>query len=202
MPVSKTLPALALCLAAPPGFAGCPTGADMARGIVLVQNQPFFIRSDFEATPDGFVEERLVDVDGRKRASTATYRHGLVLTAERAAAGAIEIVYPDPIAPVDALPEAGRLTLGGRLTGPRGEAPVDLVLDFIGHGSVALAECAYDTWTVASSLTTSDGAGARLQVEYSPELNIVLAAGQLEPDGTVTPAYAYQWAGTAADVAR
>ena len=53
-----------------------------------------------------------------------------------------------------------------------------------------------------STAAVRDGAGAAFRVEYAPELDLVLAAGQIAADGTVTPAYAYQWAGTAADVAR
>ncbi len=202
MPVIRFLATAALCLAAAPGLAGCPTGQDMTQGIVLAQNEPFFMRGDFKTTSEGFVERRIIDFDGQVQESMALYRHGLVMTGEQSPAGHVEITYVDDIRPVDTLPEAGKLALSGIAKGPKGEAFVELELEFVGHGSVALAECEFDTWTVNSSLLDRDGIGARFRLEYAPELDLVLAAWQIGADGAVTAAYAYQWAGTAADVAR
>ena len=192
----------ALCLAAAPGLGGCPNGEDMAQGIVLAQNEPFFMRGDFKATSDGFVEMRIIDFDGQVQESMALYRHGLVMTGEQSPAGHVEITYVDELRPIDTLPEDGRVAISGIAKGPLGDAYVELELEFLGHNTVALAECEFATWTVASTLLDRDGAGASFRVEYAPELDLVLAAGQIGADGTVTPAYAYQWAGTAADVAR
>jgi len=202
MPLFRFLATAALCTAALPGLAGCPTGKDITEGIVLAQNEPFFMRGDFKSTPEGFVEMRVIEMDGQAQESMALYQHGLVMTGEHSPAGHVEITYVDDIRPLDRLPEEGKVAISGIAKGPLGDAYVELELEFVGIGKVALAECEFDTWTVNSSLLDRDGAGARFQVEYAPELNLVLAAGQIGPDGTVTPAYAYQWAGTAADMVR
>ena len=201
LPIRPLLTA-ALCLAAAPGLAGCPTGEDMTDGIVLAQNEPFFMRGDFKSTPEGFVEMRIIDFGGQVQESMALYRHGLVMTGEHSPAGHVEITYVDDLRPVDTLPEEGKVAISGIAKGPLGEAYVELELEFVGHGTIALAECIFDTWKVTSTLMDRDGAGASFQVEYAPELDLVLAAVQIGADGQVTPAYAYQWAGTAADVAR
>ena len=203
MPDFRFHAAALLCLAAAaPAVASCPTGEDMTDGIVLAQNTPFFMRGDFKATPEGFVEMRVIDFGGQVQESMALYRHGLVMTGEHSPAGHVEINYVDELRPVHDLPEEGKASISGVAKGPLGEAYVELELEFVGHGTIALAECTFDTWTVKSTLLDRDGAGASFQLEYAPELDLVLAAGQIGADGTVTPAYAYQWAGTAADVAR
>ena len=202
MPIARTFASAALCLVAAPLWAGCPTGADIDQGIVLAQNEPFFMRGDFKATPEGFVEMRIIVFGGQVQESMALYAHGLVMTGEHSSAGHVEITYVDELRPIDTLPEDGNVALSGIAKGPLGDAYVELELEFVGHNTVALAECEFATWTVISSLLDRDGAGAAFRVEYAPELDLVLAAGQIGPDGTVTPAYAYQWAGTAADVAR
>lgn len=202
MPLTRLLTTAVLCLAAAPGLGGCPTAEDMADGIVLAQNEPFFMRGDFKATPEGFVENRVIDFGGQVQESMALYRHGLVMTGEHSPAGHVEITYVDDLRPVDTLPEQGKVAISGIAKGPLGEAYVELELEFLGHNNVTLAECTFDTWTVQSTLLDRDGAGARFRLEYAPELDLVLAADQIGPDGAVTPVYAYQWAGTAADVAR
>lgn len=202
MPLIRSLATTLFCLAAAPAWAGCPTGEDMADGIVLAQNEPFFMRGDFKATPEGFVEMRITDFGGQVQERMALYRHGLVMTGEHSRAGQVEITYVDALPPLDTLPEDGTASISGIATGPLGETFVELELEFVGHNTVALAECEFATWTVHSSLTDRDGAGAAFRLEYAPDLDLVLAAGQIGPDGAVTPAYAYQWAGTAADVAR
>ncbi len=191
----------ALVLFAPPAFAGCPTGADLAEGIVLAQNEPFFMRGDFKAAPEGLVETRVIEIGGQVQEVMALYRHGLVMTGEHSPAGHVEITYVDELRPVSELPEKGRAAISGIARGPLGETPVELELEFLGHGTVTLGECRFETWTVRSSLHDRDGAGAAFRVEYAPELDVVLSAGQIGEDGSVTPAYAYQWAGRAGDVA-
>jgi len=202
MPFTRFLALAALCLAGSPGVAGCPTGNDMAEGIVLAQNEPFFMRGDFKSTPEGFAENRVIDFGGEVLESMALYQHGLVMTGEHSPAGHVEITYVDDIRPVYSLPENGKVSISGIAKGPLGDAYVELELEFVGHGTIALADCKFDTWTVTTTLADRDGAGASFRVEYAPELDLVLAAGQIAADGQVTPAYAYQWAGTAADVAR
>ena len=192
----------ALLFTAAPGLGGCPTGEDIGEGIVLAQNAPFFMRGDFKATPEGFVEMRIIDMGGQVQESMALYRHGLVMTGEHSPAGHVEINYVDDLRPVETLPDAGSVSISGVAKGPKGEAYVELELEFVDHGTIALAECEYETWTVKSSLMDRNGAGAAFQVEYAPELDLVLSAGQIGPDGALTAAYRYQWAGTAADVAR
>ena len=109
----------------------------------------------------------------------ALYRHGLVMTGEHSPAGHVEITYVDELRPIDTLPEDGTVAISGIAKGPLGEAYVELELEFVGHSTVALAECEFDTWTVNSTLVDRDGAGASFQVEYAPELDLVLAAGQI-----------------------
>ncbi len=202
MPQIRSVFVAALCVAAGPALASCPTGEDMADGIVLAQNTPFFMRGDFKAMTEGFVETRIIDAGGQVQERMALYLHGLVMTGEHSPAGHVEITYVDDLRPVTSLPEEGKVSISGIAKGPLGEAFVELELEFVAHSTIALAECEYDTWTVTSTLIDRDGAGASFQMEYAPELDIVLAAGQIAADGAVTPAYAYQWAGTAADVAR
>ncbi len=195
-----TQPLAVLALLAAPALADCPTGADLAEGIILAQNEPFFMRGDFKATPEGFVETRVIEIGGKLQEAMALYRHGLVMTGEHSAAGHVEITYVDDLRPVFELPETGKAAISGIAKGPLGEAYVELELEFLGHGEAVLGDCTFETWTVKSSLLDREGTGASFRVAYSPELDVILSAGQIGADGNVTPAYAYQWAGRAVDM--
>jgi hypothetical protein len=204
-PFIRPLASTALLAAfATPGLAGCPTGDDIADGIVLAQNEPFFMRGDFKAKPpEGVVEQRIIESGGQVQESMSLYAHGLVMTGEHSAAGHVEITYVDELTPIDTLPELGHVSVTGIAKGPLGDAYVELDLTFVAHGSLALAECVFETWTVTSTLRDRDGVGASFRLDYAPELDLVLAARALdEASGEETAVYAYQWAGTVADVAR
>lgn len=203
MPLSPRLhAAVALLLIASPIWAECPTVAHLADGIVLAQNDPFFIRSDFKSAPGGFSEVRVTETNGEVRQSIMIYRHGLVMVGEHSAAGRLEITYIDRLTPLADLPERGSVVLNGIAKGPSGEAYVELDVAFVAHGRRELAGCGYVTWVVNSTLRERGGAGAVYRMEYAPELDLVLASSLVGEDGSATPVYAYQWAGTAAEVAR
>lgn len=187
---------LPLLFAALPGTAGCPTGGDMATGIVLAQNTPFFMRSDFKATDQGFAESRVIEIDGKQQNSMELYRHGLVMTGEHSGAGHTEINYVDRLDSIYDLPTKGKVAVSGIAKGPAGEAYVKLELTFLGKGTRKVGDCSYDTWQVRSKLTDRDGAGSTFRLEYAPSLDLVLAADLVGEDGSLTPAFAYQWAGT------
>ncbi|MDU8926611.1 hypothetical protein RXV86_04360 [Alisedimentitalea sp. MJ-SS2] len=74
-------------------LAECPTGSDKKDGITLAQNTPFFMRSDFKSTPDGFVEQRVMEVGSATRSTMALCRHGLVMSGEHSPSGHVEITF-------------------------------------------------------------------------------------------------------------
>jgi len=199
---SRTLVTATLVLAASPALAECPTGDDLKDGITLAQNTPFFMRSDFKRTEEGFVEERVVESGGQAQKSMALYRHGLVMVGEHSPSGHVEITYVDALSPLETLPEKGTVSISGVAKGPLGESFVELEVSFVEPGSVDVAECRFETWVIRSTLKDRDGAGASFRMDYAPELGLVLAASVLGADGQETPAYAYQWAGRTADLKR
>ena len=192
-----------LAFAATPGFATCPTGDDLAAGITLAQNTPFFMRSDFKATADGFIERRVINRGGQPQGATALYRHGLALVREHSASGQVEITYDDPLAPLDRLPETGSVSISGVALGADGDAPVTLDITYLRPGRRTLADCHYDVWEVNSRLSGADGTrGTTFRLDYAPGLGLVLAASAIAADGTQTPAFAFQWAGLTAELER
>ncbi len=191
----------ALIVAAAPLHAECPTSADLEAGIVLAQNTPFFLRGDFKAVDEGIVERRVMVVGGEAVESMALYRHGLVMTGEHSPTGHVEITYVDDLAGVYHLPDTGKAAISGIAKGPLGDAYVELELEYLGSSTLTLGECAFETWQVASSLKDRSGAGAVFELDYAPELGVVLGARLIGDDGSRSPTYAYQWAGTAAEIA-
>lgn len=190
----------AIVMSVSPAWAGCPTLSDLDDGIVLAQNEPFFMRSDFTTSPEGgFVERRVDEATGTPRETMAFYKHGLAMVGEHSPAGHVEITYVDRLAPLETLPDIGRVSVSGIAKGPLGEAYVELDISFIERGSRTVGDCTFETWSVTSTLKDRDGAGATYHMQYAPEIDLVLAASLVGADGSETPVYAYQWAGTVAD---
>ena len=192
----------ALLLAASPLRADCPTGDDLGDGITLAQNTPYFMRSDFKSTEQGFVEHRVIKSGEDTRTTMALYRHGLAKVSEHSHLGHTKISYVDKVTPLDQLPEKGKVSISGIARGPKGESFVELELTFVQSGQRALAECRFDTWEVISSLRDRNGTGAAFRMHYAPELDLVLAVSALGEDGRDSPVFTYQWAGKTSDIAR
>lgn len=175
-------------------LASCPTRADLAEGVVLVQNTPAFLRSDFQIGFGGIVEDRVDRIEGPWRRDTRIWTHGLL--------DSTRVDYDGRVSALDNLPDAGHVLLTGELRDTRRRMPVAFDATYLGPGSRALAECNYETWRVRIQEVFVSRAGPAFEVDYAPELGLVLAVALLDDTGTPVPLYAYQWAGTAADVAR
>jgi len=189
-----------LLLTTTAALAECPTVADMEAGVILAQNEPFFLRGDFKTTHEGFVEMRVIEAGGQVQESMALYRNGLVMTGEHSPSGHVEITYVDDIRPVFQLPEKGEVSISGIAKGPTGEAYVELELTYLGSGTKTLGDCEYETWSLTSKLTDRSGVGSSFRLDYAPELDLVLAADLIGEDGALTTAYAYEWAGKAEEL--
>jgi len=174
--------------------ASCPTRADLADGVVLVQNTPAFLRSDFALGFGRIVEERVDRIEGPWRRDTRIWAHGLL--------DATGVDYRGGISALDALPDTGHVLLTGERRGAQAGAPVAFDATYLGQGSRALAECRYETWRVRVQEVFESRAGPAFEVDYAPALGLVLAVTLLEDSGASVPLYAYQWAGNADYVAR
>lgn len=183
-----------IALAATGAQASCPTRADLSEGVVLVQNTPAFVRSDFDIVDGGIRETRVDRLDGSLQARTRLLAHGLLDISG--------VDYDDDPGALDALPETGRVILTGALRDAARPVPVAFAATYLGDGTQALAECRYDTWQVRVQELYEGRAGPAFVVDFAPALGLVLAVAELDAAGATRPLYAYQWAGTAADVER
>jgi len=174
--------------------ASCPTRADLSEGVVLVQNTPAFLRSDFDVVDGGIRETRVDRLGGTLQARTRLLAHGLLDISG--------IDYDDDPGALDALPETGHVILTGELRGADRQVPVAFDATYLGDGTQALAECRYDTWQIRVQEVYEGRAGPAFVVDFAPALGLVLAVAELDDAGATMPLYAYQWAGTAADVER
>lgn len=194
--------ALGVSAMAQQGIAACPTRSDLDIGIVLVQNAPSFVRSDYERAARGLFyrsEMRL----GQSSFVEAGFLDHVFAPSEVSLGGDVErTVYHSDPAVFDHLDQLGQHRITGVRTRADGStAPHYVDARFAGTARATLAECIYDVWQV--ELTQPDGAGRDMiaQVEYAPDLGLVLAVtlmGGNRPQQLVR----YQWIGTGADVAR
>lgn len=190
-------------LLASPAQAYCPTAGDLPGGVVLVQNAPFFLRSDFERSSIGVTETRIDRASGANRQRTFLLGHGLAPTGIFEGATITEITYDGDLTALDRLQGIGDIVLSGRLSTNAGPVePVQLALSYMGAAEREILNCGYDIWTVSQILLVGGQILERRELDYAPALGVVVAARDLDEDGAQVAEYAYSWIGTGADVAR
>lgn len=193
---------VALILATGPALATCPTRADLRQGIVLVQNEPTFIRADIELRPDGFQEVRLIrDADDNRSVVSLTYTHPLAPASRTEGRETRLISYDADTSVLDALPSQGDMTLSATETSGTGSTTRRILFDHTGTDTRSILDCTYDVWTVRMMEAAADGSIETREVTYAPDIGAVLSARRIGPDGPET-LYDYTWIGTSADVAR
>lgn len=190
---------LALSLGvASPALAACPTPADLGQGVVLVQNEPVFRRSDVELNAAGFQEVAIIgDGANNKRVELRTYAHALTPVMEQDASGTWLHHYdpaPDGLERLDEIREA-RFEVTS--TGDLGKQVVSqLLITFDEAGTSVVQGCFYDTWRVTVMRAEPGGEVTERKVTYAPDMGLILAQDAREAS------FAYTWIGTGADVAR
>ncbi|MAM62688.1 hypothetical protein [Maritimibacter sp. UBA3975] len=196
--------ALLACLVASPALATCPTRADLTEGVILVQNEPSFLRSDIEIRGAGLFEVRLMrDADENASAMTLAYAHALAPEAINDA-GALRLRAYDPaVTTLDRLDEAGDLTFDLIERDEAGEeTSARLLFNHLGTRTREILDCSYEVWTVREMTARPGGEITTRELEYAPDLGVLLAAHEIDAAGQRRAIYEYTWIGTAADVAR
>jgi hypothetical protein len=201
-PISMRLIALLTCLASP-ALATCPTAADLPAGVILVQNEPTFIRADFDLTARGLREVRLTRTPGAgNRVEARVADHVLTPALIDRVEGRSILTYDADVAALDELDRAGEARLSALITSEtEGDRRRDLLFIYRGAGEAEILNCTYDTWTVRE-LRASDSEITTFEHSYAPALRLVLASREVLGDGAERVLFDYTWIGTAADVAR
>lgn len=197
--------AFALCAVAlaPLALSACPTRADLAEGVVLVQNTPHFVRSDYESARAQLFYRSEMRRDEMILVETGYLDHALA-PQEIDIDGAREsFTYAGDVALFDHLDQLGSVEMEARHTLASGE-DIDMTLraEVMGHSEIELAECRYLVWDIAYSRLREGMPAENARLAYAPDLGLVLAVYVAVPGGTLQPVVTYQWAGTAADVRR
>jgi hypothetical protein len=193
---------LALVLSAGPALATCPTRADLREGIVLVQNEPTFIRADIELRPDGFHEVRLIrDAEDNRSVVALTYTHALAPATWTEGNKTRLISYDaDPVI-LNTLSTEGDVSLTATETSGNEISTRRMLFNHIGNDTRTILDCTYDAWTIRVMEAAEDGTIDTRELTYAPSIGAVLSARRIGPDGPET-LYDYTWIGTSADVAR
>lgn len=198
----RRITTLALIFAAGPAMATCPTRADLREGIVLVQNEPIFIRADIELRPDGFNEVRLItDADEVKSVVTLTYDHALAPMSVNEGGEVRLLSYTGDTGALDDLARLGDVSLSLTEVSMDEETTRPVLFNHVGDGTRGILDCTYDTWTIRVMEAGATGEIDTREVEYAPEIGAILSERRITPDGDET-LYDYTWIGTSADVAR
>ena len=154
----------------------CPSRADLAGGIDLVRNDPYFA-SAFRDSGAGLEEARVIGSGAEAQTMTARYLHGLIGTEQDSAAGLFQIVYFEDPAPLDRLPEVERWDslVNASWNG-----------DFVGEGVYSaifietvpfdIGPCTYAAWYVQETLVIDTLDPVYVDKYYAPDLGLVLGA--------------------------
>jgi hypothetical protein len=196
--------ALIACVAATPAFATCPTGADLREGVVLVQNEPTFLRTDVEVRSGALLEVRLSrDAEERATVRSLTYVHALAPEVINETGTPRLRVYDPEVTRLDRLDDLGDITFRVTERDEAGEETETQVLfNHVGTGTRRILDCTYDTWKVREMTARAHGEITTRELDYAPALGLVLAASEIDAGGDSRPLFSYTWIGTAADVAR
>lgn len=189
-----------LLLITSPALATCPTADDLAGGVVLVQNEPLYIRSDVELRATGFFEARITGAPGGdKTGHLRTFDHALALSQDQKDGVQRFFGYDPNVQQLDRLDEAGEARF--RVTERSGvgkDVTAQLLLTFEGQGETTILTCTYDTWQVREMRADPEGTVSTRTLTYAPALRLVLAVEAEDP----AESFAYTWIGTTSDVAR
>ena len=181
--------------------ATCPTAADLSTGgVTLVQNEPFFLRSDYEVTENRLTEVRLFKQDGQNRQRIVNYAHGLAPLTETLPEGLVQITYAAALEPLDRIQTEGAVVLDAKRLGPkRGLDDMQVAFRFVGARDMVIQSCRYRVLDVEETVVLSGDVASRRTVAFAPDLGLILSAHTNVGTGET---FAYSWIGTAADIAR
>jgi hypothetical protein len=180
----------------------CPTQDDLTRTIVLVQNTPTFVRSDYETAASRLFYRTEMRIGASVFVESGFLAHPFAPT-EISINGAIEtITYSGDPAVFDHLDQIGTHRIEGIKTLPSGATrPHFVEAHFTGTGRVDLAECSYEVWHVELRQPDESGTEMSARVNYAPSLGLVLGVTLTSAAGD-QPLVRYEWIGTGNDVAR
>lgn len=185
---------------ASPALATCPTSDDLVKGVVLVQNEPLYVRSDVELRTTGFIEARITGVPGgEKSGEVRSFDHALALSQSQQDGTQTLYAYNPTVERLNRLDKDGeaRFTVSER-TGGGKEQIAQLLFTYEGQGETVIQSCTYDTWRVREMRADAGGTVTTRWLTYAPRLGLVLGVEAPDPADSFT----YTWIGTAADVAR
>ena len=179
----------AFCLVAVPlGVAAqsCPTRADLAGGVQLVRDDPFF-SVVFTAIPEGLAEARVMERDGRPQAVDTTYAHALAVATRRAGGGTLSVAYGEDPEILDTLPSLRSWSTDVSLTADGAPyASGTYTATITGFGAAEIGACTYDVWRVRDVLDLDTGATILFEKSYAPDLGLVVGSIRLDAAGQPT----------------
>ena len=184
---------------AAPAFADCPRAISPLQGIVLTSTTPA-MSSTFRQTPTGLSEARVETPGDRVYHLQLTYLHGL------AAAGFVEgdatfsLVYDQPTAQLEDLPNRKVWVSGVELFINAGlAAQTTATLTYLGTEEITLGDCRYLTWSVEDRTPLGNDKGAYLLKLYAPDLGVVLRTVSVRGNGEKTVLVGYDQIAVAQD---
>ncbi|MGH1367608.1 MAG: hypothetical protein ACRBCL_03255 [Maritimibacter sp.] len=190
------------CLLPVSAAIACPTKDDLPRTIVLVQNAPTFVRTDYETAGADLFFRTEMRIGPSVIVESGYLAHPFA-PVETALNGAVETVtYSGDPAVFDHLDQIGHHRIEGTKTLPSGATQPHFVeARFAGTGRVELAECQYDVWHVDLVQPGGPNGDIAARVDFAPALGLILGI-TLTSAANQQPLVHYQWIGTGDDVAR
>lgn len=183
--VPRALVLVAISLCATPALSRCPTGEDRQRGLALTHESPFQSLL-YKQTSEGLTEQKL-QLRGKKlEAVNAIYVHPLLVSKRINKVGTLRVSYSVGIEDIAELPKRKTWTSSVELfSNERKISNGQETLKFKGMARTEIGNCFYPVWVVHESLTLDGKEPITFEKYFSPQLNLVLRAVRLAPDGKV-----------------
>lgn len=189
---------LACIMATAPALASCPTDNDLREGIVLVQNEPNFVRSDFDLEAGMLREVRVTRGGENDTATIRLFEHGLAPVLTSDADGERVFTYTPAPVKLDGLRAVGEMRFEVMEVDAFGKPIVaQTIFTFVDTARFDIMTCDYEVWKIRVTSAKLDATIETRDIDYAPALGLVMAS---RGDRGVN--YRYSWIGTAADVAR
>lgn len=162
--------------------AACPTAGDLATGVKLIRDTPFF-GSVFTRNGTVVAEQRLRATNGDLSPAKSLYPHPLIIGRRESDRGVLELRYVEDTNALNTLPRIKVWRSKTLLISD--EAQVDQgvsEITFLQSGAITVGQCTYDVWHVNTRLMLGNRAPIVFEKAYAPDLDLVLRSTKMTAD--------------------
>jgi hypothetical protein len=170
---------LFLILAAP-ALAECPTKADLAQGVTLLRENPYF-GSTYRVEDDVLNEYRIMLRDGDEQRRTTTYYHPLAVDTQDSRSGTVDYDYHADLEPLTRIDEAEEFAAQVTLSvDDERLAAGSYRVFYEGESEVTVGDCTYDSWLLSNEVRLDGYEPIILLWDYAPDLGLIVRTEQVD----------------------